>query len=145
VAKPLPLPEVALRRVVDHYSRYHDIAEEWLPQLGLNAHERGHFTRDEFLRVCKWKAPRAQWRYRANDERAVANATHAAISARSDDARLRKLLTGLKGIRVPIASALLAAFDPEKFGVIDVRAWQALFGSSLFCVGKVVDGEVFGG
>jgi hypothetical protein len=32
-----------------------------------------------------------------------------------------------KGVAVPMASALLMLLDPERYGVIDIRAWQLLY------------------
>ena len=122
----LPQPDVALRRIVDHYSRYRDIAEEWLPQLGRDVRRRGYFKLEEFMQVCRWKAPRAAKRFGANNGSAVAAATKKAIRASGDRTGMEILLRGLKGVGVPMASALLAAYDPSRYGVIDVRAWQAL-------------------
>jgi len=38
-----------------------------------------------------------------------------------------ELLTGLKGVGVPIGSAILTLLDPRRYGVLDIRAWQLLF------------------
>lgn len=38
-----------------------------------------------------------------------------------------KLLTKIRGIGVPTASSILAMMDPNKYGVIDIRAWKALY------------------
>ena|SRR2546427_12023878 len=37
------------------------------------------------------------------------------------------LLVGLKGVRVPMASAILTLIDPRRYGVIDIRVWQLLY------------------
>ena len=39
------------------------------------------------------------------------------------------LLTSLKGIGVPVASAILALTYPEKYAVIDKRNWEQIFGN----------------
>jgi hypothetical protein len=36
------------------------------------------------------------------------------------------VLTGLNGVQVPVASAILTAIHPERFTIIDFRALQAL-------------------
>lgn len=38
-----------------------------------------------------------------------------------------ELLTSLKGVSVPTASAILTLIDPERYGVLDIRVWQLLF------------------
>ena len=38
-----------------------------------------------------------------------------------------ELLTGLKGVGVPMGSAILTLLDPRRYGVLDIRAWQLLF------------------
>jgi hypothetical protein len=35
----------------------------------------------------------------------------------------------LRGIGVPVASAVLAIVEPAKYGVIDFRGWRRLFGT----------------
>lgn len=46
-------------------------------------------------------------------------------------------LTALRGVGVPVASAILALADPAKYCVIDFRGWRALFGErrSSFDIG----------
>lgn len=37
------------------------------------------------------------------------------------------MLTSLRGVNVPMASAILTLIDPRRCGVIDIRVWQLLF------------------
>jgi hypothetical protein len=55
----------------------------------------------------------------------VRAATGAALATRSERRRLEALLT-LRGVSVPMASALLTLLHPRRYGVIDVRVWQLL-------------------
>ena len=52
-----------------------------------------------------------------------------------------QLLTGLRGVSVPTASAILTLVDPRRYGVLDIRAWQLLFG--LGTVGRRPAGRGF--
>jgi hypothetical protein len=88
---------------------------------------RGWFTRGEFLRMCRWKSPRALRRYAANPAATVRRVSRAVLAARSERRRL-ELLTRLRGVSVPTASAILTLIDPRRYGVLDIRAWQLLFG-----------------
>ena len=36
-------------------------------------------------------------------------------------------LTELYGVKTRVASAILTFYNPEKFGVVDVKAWKALY------------------
>ncbi|MBH2020801.1 MAG: hypothetical protein I8H91_15040 [Burkholderiales bacterium] len=99
-----------------------------LARIGRQARMRGYYTRSEFLRICKWKSGRHIGLCQLNTERQVQAATRRAFSASSEQAQMEALLT-LKGVAVPRASALLAAADPKRFGVIDIRAWQFLHGA----------------
>jgi len=88
---------------------------------------RGWFTRGEFLQMCRWKSPRALRRYAANPAATVRRVSRAVLAARSERRRL-ELLTRLRGVSVPTASAILTLIDPRRYGVLDIRAWQLLFG-----------------
>ena len=88
---------------------------------------RGWFTRGEFLRMCRWKSPRALRHYASNPAARVRRVSRAVLAARSEHRRL-ELLTRLRGVSVPTASAILTLIDPRRYGVLDIRAWQLLFG-----------------
>jgi len=68
-----------------------------------------------------------------NTEAAYCAVTEAVFKVISKDfeyeADLRlKLLSALAGISVPVASAILALSEPQKYCVIDFRGWHAVFG-----------------
>lgn len=84
------------------------------------------FSRAEFLKMCRWKSPRAVHHYESNTPAAVLRTSREALGTRSERRRL-ELLTRLKGVSVPTASAILTLIDPRRYGVIDIRAWQLLF------------------
>ena len=96
-----------------------------IARLGA-ARRRRRFTRGEFLAACRWKSPRAARRYASNSPGRIARVSRAALATRSERRRLA-LLTGLEGVSVPTASALLTLTDPRRYGVLDIRAWQMLF------------------
>jgi hypothetical protein len=86
---------------------------------------RGYLTKGELESVCRWKSARAINRVRVNKKHRIKLATTAALTARSEDVRLEALLQ-LKGVSVPMASAVLMLLDPKRYGVIDIRVWQLL-------------------
>jgi hypothetical protein len=87
---------------------------------------RGAFTRGEFVRMCRWKSPRAQRLWAANSPARIRAVSRAVLATRSERRRM-ELLTSLRGVGVPIASAILTLIDPRRYGVLDIRAWQLLF------------------
>jgi hypothetical protein len=87
---------------------------------------RGTFTRAEFTRMCRWKSPRAQHLWRANSAARIRAVSRAMLATRSERRRM-ELLTSLRGVGVPIASAILTLLDPRRYGVLDIRCWQLLF------------------
>ena len=99
-----------------------------LELIGRLAHvrTRGEFSRAEFLRMCRWKSPRAMPHYVRNSAARIRRVSRAALASRSERQRM-ELLTGLRGVSVPIASAILTLIDPARYGVLDIRAWQLLF------------------
>ena len=90
------------------------------------ARRRGFVSRAEFLAMCRWKSPRAQPHYLRNRPARIREASRLALAARSERRRIEHLLT-LHGVSVPVASAILTLLDPERYGVLDIRAWQMLY------------------
>ena len=39
-----------------------------------------------------------------------------------------KILASIKGVEIPVASAILTLTSPDKFAVVDFRVWRQLFG-----------------
>ena len=83
------------------------------------------FSRADFIKMCRWKSPRATRQYERNTSAAIRRASREALGTRSERRRL-EVLTGLAGVSVPTASAILTLIDPRRYGVIDIRAWQLL-------------------
>jgi len=88
---------------------------------------RGYLTFGELEAVCRWKSARAIQHIKSNSPSQVRVATRRALASRSERRRLEELLT-LRGVSVPMASAVLMLLDPRRYGVIDIRVWQLLHG-----------------
>src|ERR1700736_2911333 len=80
------------------------------------------FSRSEFVKMCRWKSARAIHHYERNTPAAIQRTSREVLRTRDERHRLA-LLTRLKGVSVPTASAILTLIDPERYGVIDIRAW----------------------
>jgi hypothetical protein len=86
---------------------------------------RGYFTGEEFLKMGTWKSPRPKKWYEANSEKDIKKISKNVFSTDFERRRV-ELLTKLKGVSIPTASAILMLTNPQIYGVIDIRVWQVL-------------------
>jgi hypothetical protein len=105
-------------------------ADEDEPTAGLikrlrPARQRGYLKPEELEEICKWKSARAIQHIKSNTASEIRVATSTALKTRSERQRLEALTT-LKGVSVPMASAILMLLDPKRYGVIDIRVWQLM-------------------
>ena len=81
--------------------------------------------RDELVRVVEWKMARGVWRARnlhlarANSDEAVEAASRAAFSAAEEERKALRLLGELRGVGAATASAVLAAYHPDRYPFFD--------------------------
>lgn len=96
-----------------------------------------YLTSEEFDQILRWKLRgqygRRQEKRKANTEDVIRTVTGAALSVTHPDedyeTELRLgILCSLRGVGVPVASAVLALVFPEKYAVIDFRGWRQIFG-----------------
>jgi hypothetical protein len=104
------------------------------------ARARRYLTPPELEKICRWKSPRALQYIRSNSPARVRDATKRALATRSERRRLDALLE-LKGVSVPMASAILMLLNAERYAVIDIRVWQVLY--SVGTVTKKPEGVNF--
>ena len=84
-----------------------------------------YLTREELRWLGEWKTPRIRPQIARNSESGVRGLTAAAFLARSDEMRLRVLL-GLRGVGVAVASVVLHFAEPSRHPIYDVRVRTAL-------------------
>jgi hypothetical protein len=84
-----------------------------------------YLTREELRWVGEWKTPRIRPAIARNTESGVRGLTAAAFLAEGDATRLR-LLLGLSGVGVAVASVVLHFADPGRYPIYDVRVRAAL-------------------
>lgn len=123
------IPYATVSKLLRHELRNDDGEHGGTAELIKNlAHIRKtkRITRTEFLKICRWKSPRAVKHYSKNHESTIQAAVCAALSTRSERKRL-DCLTRLKGVNIPMASAILTLTNPKRYGVIDIRVWQLLY------------------
>ena len=84
-----------------------------------------YLTRDELRWIGEWKSPRIRPQIARNTEAGVRGVTTAALLARDESTRLR-LLLGLRGVGVAVASVILHFTHPARYPIYDVRVRAAL-------------------
>jgi len=87
--------------------------------------ERGRLGKEMFVRLARWKSPRKTPDYESNTDSAVEDASRRAFSAASDAEAIRAL-TGLRGVALRTATALLHWMRPDEFPILDFRVVGAL-------------------
>lgn len=86
----------------------------------------GGRDRSDLMAIFEWKTRgRGRSRPARNTDAEIADALDLATTARTDRAAVA-VLTGLAGVDVPVASAILTTIDPARFTIIDFRALWSL-------------------
>jgi hypothetical protein len=93
---------------------------------GTSARGRGFYTTDELALVCRWKSPRGSGLVIQNLSDEVQAATRIALAADTPEADRADALTGLRGVGMPSASALMHFAFPDRYPILDVRALESL-------------------
>lgn len=89
--------------------------------------KRGFLLRKEFVSIGRWKSCRQIHNYEANSEETVNDVTSQVLKEESETKRIRLLTKGaLRGVKIPVASAILTIVYPDRYCIIDYRAWRAM-------------------
>jgi hypothetical protein len=91
---------------------------------------RGFLTKDQLIKILRWKSNRPLKRYESNSEESVQEITALAFATKNDILKAH-ILTALKGVSFPAASAILMFYDKKSYPVIDIRVWTQLYKAKL--------------
>jgi hypothetical protein len=123
--------DLETRDVESYLEKYE---EEWSIHDKEKFHEMHDIlSKNKCLNLCQlyqialWKTKRSSKIVKHNPDEVVKGITELALKLTDERFKVRCLCV-LKGIGVPRASAILAMYDPKRYGVIDVNAWYALTG-----------------
>jgi hypothetical protein len=96
-----------------------------------------YLTATEFEEILRWKLGQQIGRQReiraANTDEVIRAVTGLALIITHDDKEYElelrvNILCTLRGVAIPVASAVLALVFPEEYAVIDYRGWRQVFG-----------------
>ncbi|HEY6568254.1 MAG TPA: hypothetical protein VI341_12125 [Actinomycetota bacterium] len=82
-------------------------------------------TYRDIEQVYRWKSARAIGHFQKNAKPLVTRRVRSAL-AEPDEAVALATLVELHGVKARMASAILAVFRPERYTVMDRRAWESL-------------------
>ena len=105
--------------------------EDTLDERSADYRTQGYLTLQQASELVRWKTER-QWTnfLHKNSEEGVKRLTSRAAStadARPEfPERAADALIELQAVSYPTASVFLAAWNPDEFGIMDVRTWRAL-------------------
>ncbi len=119
-----------MKNLISKISDYEDNKTIKLFQEFEYLNRQTYLTRDQLLKILHWKSPRPIRHYKSNTESEVEEITKLAFSTQNDVLKIH-ILTALKGVNYPSASAILMFYDKSKYPVLDIRVWQQLYKANL--------------
>jgi hypothetical protein len=99
--------------------------EKQIFEMGKEVKERGWLEKSEFITICLWKSRRPKRLYDLNPDKEIITKSKLSFSEK-DEFKKIKILTELKGVRIPTASAILSVVNPDIYPIIDERCIQSL-------------------
>ena len=90
----------------------------------------GFLSKESFINLLKWKSPRPVNEYLKNSEAEFRRYSEMAFGTPDDRLKIH-ILTALRGVNYPSASAVLMFYDKKKFSVLDIRVWRQLYKNGL--------------
>ncbi|HEY7195761.1 MAG TPA: hypothetical protein VH306_01085 [Gaiellaceae bacterium] len=118
--------QFAIEDVPAYAARFPELDDGDVLSMGRLARERGYYTRDEFVRVCRWKTPRSAPLVARNSAEEVEARTRTALGEWTGEGERIDALRSLRGVGWPTASVLLHLADPDRYPILDTRALHAL-------------------
>jgi hypothetical protein len=115
-----------IERVPEYAARFPSGDDGEALAIGRNARERGHYTLEEFRKVCRWKTPRSAPLVAQNSAAAVVSLSGVALSEMSSERERIEALRSLRGVGWPTASVLLHLAYPDRYPILDKRVVHAL-------------------
>ena len=88
---------------------------------------QNYLTRDDFIKIGRWKSPRPTKYYESNSEALVKEISNIAFCTTNEELKIG-ILTLLKGCSYPVASVILHFKYPNHYPIIDFRALWSLRG-----------------
>jgi len=85
----------------------------------------GNRSLETLKKIVHWKSPRVVHHLETNNSRKIEAVLDVAVN-HTDALKALKELQKLKGVGIPVASAILTTIHPDRYTIIDFRALEAL-------------------
>jgi hypothetical protein len=121
--------ESDLQQLAEQYWEKSGEKEQQLEKAAFEAGaaiRAGEHTLSNLETIVRWKSERVVHYLIGNSEALIRKVLAVAASPETSTRDAINALTGLRGIDLPIASAILTAISPERYTVLDFRALEAL-------------------
>jgi hypothetical protein len=121
--------ESELQQLAEHYWQKAGNKEQELEEAAFEAGASirgGDYSLANLETIVRWKSERVVHYLIGNSEGSIRKALAVAAAPASTVRQAVEALTGLRGIDLGIASAILAAIAPRRYNVLDFRALEAL-------------------
>ncbi len=119
-----------INRIILETDDSEDEKTKALFKMSKNIFDKRFLNKEELIKILRWKSPRPSKLYNQNEENDILHITKLALSQK-DDALNIYILSALKGVSYPSASAILMFYNPDKFPVLDTRVWKQLYKCNL--------------
>lgn len=86
---------------------------------------QGFLTKEQCLKILKWKSPRPLKHYNINSNEDFIKITKLAFQQQDEKLKIH-ILAALIGVKYPSASAILM-FKDQNYPVLDIRVWKQLY------------------
>ena len=86
----------------------------------------GHYDRENLNVIVRWKSARRAALIDENSDLEIARSLRFATDSRTSERSAIESLTRLRGVGIPVASAILTLINPDKYTIIDYRALESL-------------------
>ncbi|MGA2050865.1 MAG: hypothetical protein ABSG96_24475 [Terracidiphilus sp.] len=121
--------EQELQQLAEHYWHKAGKREQQLETAAFEAGAAirgGDYSLVNLEAIVRWKSERMVHYLIGNSEAKIKRVLEVAAAPESSLRKSVEALTSLRGIDLPMASAILAAIAPERYNVLDLRALEAL-------------------
>lgn len=124
-------------QILKYAEQYIYDGDEELGAAMLAAAKRGRMTHGDLIAVAtwKWRGGRTRQLCGQNAEAEVEEITAVSFAAKSERLRIGAL-RALSGVQWPMASVILHFAFPDRFPILDVRAMNAVGGSTHYTFEK---------
>ncbi|HVU94842.1 MAG TPA: hypothetical protein VHE34_06435 [Puia sp.] len=116
--------------ILDKLITHEHIVEEphslTLFELAAECRRKQKMTKTQLREFCRWKSVRSAHWALENTNKDITEAFVHCLAIRNPRLKLH-VLTALKGVNIPTASAILMFLNRKRYGVIDTRVWQLLY------------------